>query len=97
MIGPSCPWSTAPPINSKEIFAMPATDGLPPDVTAWLAEVNGAGMFPHVGERVCYTGLFARLAIPFYLDATPWVGPFDTERDALLGLHERYSETLVLR
>jgi hypothetical protein len=35
-------------------------------------------------------GWYARQSAPGYLDATDWMGPFDTEQEALSELHEMY-------
>lgn len=37
-------------------------------------------------------GWFARLSMPGYLDATDWIGPFDSEKDALEELNNTYYE-----
>lgn len=36
------------------------------------------------------TGWFARLSAPGYLDCTEWLGPFDTEQEALKDLDDTY-------
>ena len=37
-------------------------------------------------------GWYARLSAPGYLDCTDWVGPYDTEEEALEALFDVYGE-----
>ena len=43
-------------------------------------------------ERADLAGWYARLSAPGYMDATDWIGPFDSEDESLQALYETYGE-----
>lgn len=43
-------------------------------------------------EKEPLAGFYARLSAPGYLDATDWVGPYETEDEAIEALFELYGD-----